>query len=109
MDTICIPQHHIFLKRCCFAFLVFFLITLSTVNSAEIDLVALLNQQVNIDEISVSGKRTVSNVKRKLDRAQYEQFKLFNKLVEEEDFLIICRRVGKTGTFIRARECRPSL
>lgn len=108
MGSISISKHHTFQKRSsCFLIILLLFFPFLAATSAEDDLLALLNQEVNLDEISVSGKRSVSNVKRKLDRAQYEQFKLFNKLVDDEEFLIICRRVGKTGTFLRERQCRP--
>ena len=69
---------------------------------------ALNNAEINLDAVEVSGKRTVSNVKKQLDRAQFRQFRLFNKLVVDGEYRIICRKVGRTGTFQRERECRPS-
>lgn len=75
--------------------------------AADSSLLARLSQDIDPDDVAVDGQRTLSNVERQLELAHNHQYKLFNKLVEDKQYRIICRKMAKTGTFLRQRQCRP--
>jgi hypothetical protein len=86
---------------------ILFLLPVLPVYSAELSLVEALEEEVEIEEISITGRRTMSNVNRLIERAENVQFDLFNDLVEDKEFQIMCQKITQTGTFISERDCEP--
>ena len=86
---------------------ILFLLPVLPVYSAELSLVEALEEEVEIEEISITGRRTMSNVNRLIERAEDVQFDLFNDLVEDKEFQIMCQKITQTGTFISERDCEP--
>ena len=56
---------------------ILFLLPVLPVYSAELSLVEALEEEVEIEEISITGRRTMSNVNRLIERAENVQFDLF--------------------------------
>mgnify|MGYP005652986587 CR=1 FL=1 len=88
---------------------IFIIFSLSAlpVYSAEPSLEEALEQEVEIEQITITGRRTMSNVTRLIERAEDVQFDLFNDLVEDKEFQILCQKITQTGTFIKERDCEP--
>ena len=86
---------------------ILFLLPVLPVYSAELSLVEALEEEVEIEEISITGRRTMSNVNRLIERAENVQFDLFNDLVEDKEFQIMCQKITQTGTFLSERDCEP--
>ena len=89
-----------------FIFIIFSLTALP-VYSAELSLEEALQQEVPIEEITITGPRTLANARRQIERAEDIQFDLFNDLVEDNEFMIVCQKITQTGSFITERDCEP--
>ncbi len=94
-------------KKNLVSIIILFLLPALSTFSAELSLVEALEQEVEIEEISIPGRRTMSNVNRLIERAEDVQFDLFNDLVEDKEFQILCQKITQTGTFVSERDCEP--
>ena len=60
-----------------------------------------------IEEIQVVETKTLSQLRREVTRAENRQFELFNSLVDDREYEIICRRMETTRNHVKTRVCQP--
>jgi hypothetical protein len=98
---------HLSRERNLLSIFIVFLIPALPIYSAELSLEEALQQEIPIEQITITGQRTLANVRRLIERAEDSQFDLFNDLVEDKEFQILCQKITQTGTFITERDCEP--
>lgn len=60
-----------------------------------------------VEEIQVVEQRSLGQLRRDITRAENEQFDLFNSLVDDREYQIICRRMESTRNHVKTRVCQP--
>ena len=67
----------------------------------------LPHHQVPIEEIVVRGERSPRLWRMHIERAEDDLYRLFNGLVDNRDYRVICRRESSVGSYIPVRHCEP--
>lgn len=60
-----------------------------------------------VEEIQITEQRSLGQLRRDITRAENEQFDLFNSLVDDREYQIICRRMESTRNHVKTRVCQP--
>jgi len=63
---------------------------------------------VPIEEIVVRGERSPRLWRMHIERAEDDLYRLFNGLVDNRDYRVICRRESSVGSYIPVRHCEPT-
>lgn len=69
--------------------------------------VSMLQAQTPIDEIVVTEIRSPRLWRLHIERAEDDVYALFNRLVNNDDYKVECRREGNTQSRILVRNCEP--
>lgn len=65
------------------------------------------DSSIPVEEIQVVEKRSLSQLRREITKAEDRQFDLFNSYVDDREFEIICRRMKTTRNHVKSRVCQP--
>jgi len=78
-----------------------------TATDTEESAIQNITQARPIEEIRVTGTKTLLTVRTQIERAKLFSYKLFNELNSDDKFDIKCRTTRRTSSYIPVRNCEP--
>lgn len=61
----------------------------------------------DVETIEIAGRKTYSYFRRQVEIAELDFYELYNSLVDESKYRMICRREMETGSRIKRMRCYP--